>query len=123
MKANELMVDDWVRYENTHQRIGQISGYDNEVFLEETELVNAVELKPIPLTFEILKKNGFDFCSNGWIVWTSTDDKEVAWLYNCLSIITRTAESIHLTNCCFVHQLQHALRLCGLDELADNFKV
>ena len=22
-----------------------------------------------------------------------------------------------------VHQLQHALRLCGLDELADNFKV
>ena len=23
----------------------------------------------------------------------------------------------------YVHQLQHALRLCGLDELADNFKV
>lgn len=23
----------------------------------------------------------------------------------------------------YVHQLQHALRLCGLDELADNFKL
>lgn len=23
----------------------------------------------------------------------------------------------------YVHQLQHALRLCGLDELADNFKI
>ena len=23
----------------------------------------------------------------------------------------------------YVHELQHALRLCGLDELADNFKV
>ena len=23
----------------------------------------------------------------------------------------------------FVHQIQQALRLCGLDELADNFKV
>ena len=23
----------------------------------------------------------------------------------------------------YVHQLQHVLRLCGLDELADNFKV
>ena len=25
--------------------------------------------------------------------------------------------------CKYVHQLQHALRLCGLDELADKFKV
>lgn len=23
----------------------------------------------------------------------------------------------------YVHELQHALRLCGLNELADNFKV
>ena len=26
-------------------------------------------------------------------------------------------------NCEYVHQYQHLLRLCGLDELANNFKV
>ena len=25
--------------------------------------------------------------------------------------------------CEYVHQYQHLLRLCGLDELADNFKM
>lgn len=30
---------------------------------------------------------------------------------------------MRIENIYMVHQLQHALRLCGLDELANNFKI
>lgn len=73
--------------------------------------------EPIPLTARILEKNGWwydvedawlhdevDFCIEKW-----------AGKFQCYDI-----NQIKLNS---VHQLQHALRLCGLDELADNFKV
>ena len=31
--------------------------------------------------------------------------------------------SVHVGPLQYVHELQHALRLCGLNEIADNFKI
>ena len=72
---------------------------------------------PIPLTTEILEKNGWwyeiedmwlhdevDFCIEKW------NGK-----FQCYDINQIKLDS--------VHRLQQILRLCGLNELADNFKV
>lgn len=78
------------------------------------------EIKPIPLTEEMLKLNGF--VDEEWykgIDYTSKDD---GWFVidiesegNVTGVITMWIR--------YVHELQHALRLMGRTELADNFKV
>ena len=97
-----------------------------------------VDAEGIPLTPEILEKNGFY-------------DRNTQWYYKrfgsyvcfdiAISLVYREIEvskicgagtdceeeeygsSIVFGNDICVHTLQHALRLCGLNELADNFKV
>ena len=92
----------------------------------------------IMLTPEILEKNGFaqddaytdaiaDGCFAEFLVWhyyaneviVSYDSSEELVIsnnvgYPCSEITLYRPK---------VHELQHALRLCGLNELADNFKV
>ena len=86
------------------------------------------EPQPIILTPEILEKNGFVFDSDFWIIanprynnvrmvaYYSTDD------YAADAFLGHWAfdENYAID---YVHELQHALRLCGLNELADNFKI
>ena len=75
------------------------------------------EPQPIVLTPEILEKNGW---------WYDSDDmwqhEEVGFYiekwngrFQCYDINDIKLDS--------VHQLQQTLRLCGLNELADNFKI
>ena len=100
MKANELMIGDWVMVYREGvadcgqyfewQEAGRVIGlgdgvitvryYDNE---EETE--SEEDVKPIATTPEILEKNGFKM-------------KELE------------------SNFKYVHELQHALRLCGIEK-------
>ena len=76
-----------------------------------------IQVKPIPLTPEILEKNGW---------WYEIED---IWLHDEVSFCIEKwngkfqCYDINQIKLDSVHQLQHALRLCGLDELADNFKV
>lgn len=81
-------------------------------------------LAPFPLTAEILEKNGFEY-----------DHDYHSWIYDEFTInyghlinedegdylfIWVADASMKLT---YVHELQHALRLCGLNELANNLKI
>lgn len=84
--------------------------------------------QPIPLTPEILEKNGFGFVKSSdkdtvWNGWWIYEDLELGTC--CLNGDWPCFINIDDSNikCEYVHQLQHALRLCKLDELADNFKV
>ena len=91
-----------------------------------------IQVKPIPLTAEILEKDG----------WERDIDKE--WEYNNSHILPHYCYQWEKRNVKIemysglegftisliigrrfyaVHELQHVLRLYGLDELADNFKV
>lgn len=78
-------------------------------------------LEPIPLTPEILEKNGFEQNENVKGYQYPND-----YVIFCLeelsgvSIFNGVYNDICI-NC--VHELQHVLRLCGLTELADNFKI
>ena len=81
--------------------------------------------QPIPLTPEILEKNGFikvnsqryDYGYPDTDCYVKVNPKK-----NMINVNGRNANS-NLYSHSFVHELQRALRLCGLDELADNFKV
>ena len=109
------MIGDWVLYNETPQQILEISGIDDEVYLEIDELIHQSEIEPVPLTPEILEKNGF---------------KEYDGLYRLditegtfVNVDFKSKEpfvSIHNTCyratpiCRYLHQLQHALKLCGI---------
>lgn len=97
----------------------------------------ADELNPLPLTAEILEKNGFErkvisdeepyyqdkegnsYYQYGELgintpnIWFWYKDGHITMPSNCAKWIEFSS----------VHELQHALRLCELTELADNFKV
>lgn len=123
MKANELMIGDWVLYNETHQQILEISGIDDEVYLETDELVHQSEIQPIPLTPEILKKNGFRIIFEGELHTTYFQDIDgfaVEIKIDCidftkLSMLNGLGYRV-VIECKYVHQLQHALRLCGIEK-------
>ena len=128
MKANELMIGDKVM-------VKVLSQIPNTYVLHTwtaNDYSRDIQVKPIPLTAEILEKDG----------WERDIDKE--WKYNNSRILPHYCYQWEKQNVKIemyaglegftisliigrrfyaVHELQHVLRLCGLDELADNFKI
>ena len=76
----------------------------------------------VPLTSEILEKNGF-VRSKVFVEWKyERNGNYLLWKpFPWLQISTDNSDVNF--ECKYVHELQHALRLCGLTESADNFKV
>ena len=151
MKANELMIGDLVA--DKYGYILQITAIGNGYVSFEDDEGNLCQLddkcnqpEPILLTYEILKKNGWH-----WGLTSNEEDIESCvgvsygkhWVYDegageislifpedtdgGLLKIDDQRFNRHLNflwnDTLYVHELQRALRLCGLDELADNFKV
>ena len=73
--------------------------------------------KPIPLTAEILEKNGWWFNTEDMWHHDEVNFSIEKWngKFQCYGINQIKLDSVHL--------LQQALRLFGLNDLADNFKV
>lgn len=94
--------------------------------------------EPIPLTPEILEKNGwiqckYETCESLYeykglhLRHTMIKRSNGRWVANVDGIVEKfpdecTHSSLRI-NVFYAHELQHALRLCGLNELADNFKI
>ena len=113
METKELMIGDKVMV----KVLSQIS----DTYVLHTWTANDysrdLQVKPIPLTAKILEKNGW---------WYAVED---IWLHDEVDFgIERrnggfkcyNIDQIKLDS---VHQLQQTLRLCGLNEMADNFKI
>ena len=132
MKCKELQIGDWIQDKNGFQ--WQITGVgDNYAYatFEDNEgdpwEFNDKDDQPegIPITPEILERNGFikvnsqryDYGSPDTDCYVKVNPKK-----NMIHVNGRNANS-NLYSHSFVHELQRALRLCGLNELADNFKV
>lgn len=127
MKANELMIGDWLLHETgiyvcvgtpIHER-----GFEAQ---NVRRYVEYYWLHPIPLTEEILKANGFERDRNGHYKCKKTTSLGVSlyvMIQNgvCSFDCDQYERLIFVAS--YVHELQHALRLCGLTELADNFKI
>lgn len=108
MDSKSLMIGDWVLIGNNHIRITSLQ-----------EGKDYVEAQPIPLTAEILEKNGFVEEAYGWRKLNAAN-----WCIN-INIFNgkeRYALCVLGTNAqvtlhgYYVHELQHALRLCGIDK-------
>ena len=117
MKANELMIGDWVRVPSELNREKQIrSTFDMD---------SAVLYEAIPLTAEILEKNGF-ICNIHNIyelsVNTDTFNNLISYQpnYGGIYICKETSEGDFLSEIQlklqYVHELQHAMNLFKIEK-------
>lgn len=151
MKGIKLQLGDYVfiksLYGGYHTSLIKISaihlkkvGYHN--VLDRLNWVRFSLLEPILLTPEILEKNGFNKvlqpdCSNSYYwEFKKFEEGTDALLYH-IKAYSNPFRGMHIFienfgDCATLsfnkqmeslHELQQALRLCGLDELADNLKM
>lgn len=133
MKAEELMLDDWVRcLDSTHEKhvIAQIDAIEEGrgescilVKEDNTNWFTRMEhFAPIPLTEEILKKNGFEVHPFGcaWYQEKGIDFQNYIIVYFRRNGEVRKVEMDFVNkiraeyrDIYFVHQLQHELRRVG----------
>ena len=141
MKAKDLMIGDWVavhRPGDRHEQVrvkfvignGTIEARTSDGLVAIGEL--AVEL--IPLTAEILEKNGFEELMNESEVSAARFGRKPeptgVWQYgfgqfdsvayvpeqSFLRIKFMEGYTADIANIKYVHELQHALRLCGIEK-------
>lgn len=112
MEARELMIGDWV----SSPRLRSHGGGNYFHKLQRIDL--GCEYDPIPLTQDMLIANGFE----GDILHKCGEYK-INCVFGHSIYITLKGRSYSLPAPMYVHQLQHALRLCGLKELADNLNI
>ena len=132
VNVKSLMVGDWVLHNGTPKKV--ITNLADSVALEDTdngygltyERVRNEQMEPIPLTDEILAKNGFrrkrDFMQLGnfdkprLILWHTEDNKILNHSkLECEIHHAKAGTHVHL-QCEFVHELQHLLRLCKIEK-------
>lgn len=129
-----LMIGDWVynTYNRQNEQVAEIG--NGLVMLAYNDLYEYDEIEPIPLTPKILERNGFvikkkwaqkgNFGDNPLIMWHFDDNIITGNLKHELEIHQNDTGKVHVrVQCDYVHELQHALRLIGFNDLADNFKV
>ena len=142
MKAKELMIGDWVCIDESDKYAGAIGQIQSLMYHKEDDAayfnvfiqgkfgyvprdVCSDDIRPIPLTAEILEKNGFENIGDD----TFQLEEKPCWFwvdffrhtYGC-EYDTSTYEyeddehRLKLYGIPSVHELQHALRLCGIEK-------
>ena len=118
MKANELMIGDWVNTPNGISRVIYIAKYSG-IYTDNTnvgeKLYSPHEINPIPLTPKILEKNGFER-SKVFVEWKYEND-DAYMIYKPFPYFKiQMEECVVAFPCKYVHQLQHALHLCEIEK-------
>ena len=119
----ELMLDDLV-YCRTLGRVVRVVGllpYDgyNKVVVNAGGLLyktfQAKFLEPIPLTAEILERNGF-VCKGSWCI--EGNDLGLKQIGDSWALLPYYADydAFCFTIISYVHELQNTIRLCGVDK-------
>ena len=124
MEATELMAGDWIYNCIADIRFQVYPQFFNQWYNRSEQF--GATIQPIPLTAEILRKNGFILKPDGWL-WCKEggiDDKNYIFIQfrkgcdevrlvelNFVNKVLAKYEQIH-----YVHELQHALRLCGIEK-------
>lgn len=136
MKPNEVMIGDWVepdqcRVPTMYTRVAMIM--PDGVYMEEAaRQFDFEELHPIFVTKEILEANGFENLGNRCSIWLNREDfdnhTEIDYNLKFSTFEIKRMKNREWTakiyiDAHYVHELQHALRLAGLDDLADNFII
>lgn len=126
MKANELMIGDWVQgfVPDTYSRVEAIPNENRlGVISSGGHYIASVadDFQPIPLTPEILEKNGWKH--KYYDVYQQTIGETITidiFPEGCSIVDSRGSQRFwfryHLPSLKFVHELQHAMRLCGIEK-------
>lgn len=130
LKISGLSVGDWVRYGGIDYQVKSIDGAFERVTLignKEQRDESIYALHPIPITAEILEKNGW--CADRMYATLRIDEHiHLVYYYHehrlrkyyCgvdewqnHQVVNDITMQCH---CWYIHQLQHALRLAGVDK-------
>ena len=121
MNPEELMFDDWVFLPKCYEP-GEDTGYaqvtqlDCELWTDALEQIDYDEAKPIPLTAEIMKKNGF-VCETWMPYWYIPHCHNLPYIeiFNNTEFVKDADEGfiIHIQ---YVHELQHLLKLFKIEK-------
>ena len=109
MKANELMIDDWVYNKNIDKPMQVYPVMFSQMFRSNPNATTEdYNIFPVPITPEILEKNMFI-------------QENESWWYKDFRIVLDNSKGVSLicgrqVKFTYVHQLQHALRLCGIEK-------
>lgn len=118
MKVEDLMIGDWV-YIKDYPMTAQLMQVKKEHFVR-----SLVEFEPIPLTPEILEKNDILYEKQSFY-YVIEDDKDLECTYYIQQVLQgdwTVGVDIGAYDCSvfarikYVHELQHALKLCGIDK-------
>ena len=132
LNCKSIMIGDWVMHDNRPKQVMTI--WSNEVSLNDTSKTYGSiyadkfpieDISPIPLTPEILEKNGFILEQNDYVYYAIEGNKYQNYI--CVNFRhngePRVVEFsfVNKVQCAFnnivnVHELQHALRLCGIEK-------
>ena len=139
MKAKELMIGDWVRISHRNKigkvyRVDETNGNGNGWAAVIDGDYHESDLEPIPLTSELLEKNGFERvpqpgCANPYHWMLEKYEEESDGLLFRIKAFNNPFRgmfvSIDNPSACetisfgkqieFVHELQHALRICEIE--------
>lgn len=140
IKISDLSVGDWVRYDGRDYQVKSIHGDFERVTLignKEQRDESIYAIQPIPITAEILEKNGFVRRSADYPIYEYTTllgkmlRTTMVNLHNPYDYIfcriENTAKELHEDGRClvssnvnrhpiYVHDLQHVLRLAGMEK-------
>lgn len=118
MTAQELMIGDWVRNDlNQVEKVFELR--ETQAMLSYNDLYNYEDLQPIPLTPEILENNFekktmygiFDDYFDLYIR-EFNDGMYIVNYHYCETPMPDT----QIVGICYVHELQHALHLLGIEK-------
>lgn len=130
MKVTDLMVGDWI--EDGYKK-SQVTSITCDGIVETTAAISNIEvIEPIPLTEEILVKNGFEYTYNevskmqnkqllvanigGHYIEVRLDKKNVAIWYDYDENGDGVYSDVLIDLPYNVHKFQHLLRLCGIEK-------
>ena len=134
MKVTELMIGDCV-FNRHHKKYIQVTQYDffththndwgEQSLLPYSKPTFGRDLEPIPVTPDILQKNGFEDIGDDiyqleekpyWF-WVDFYKHQYGCEYDKSTYENEDSESrMKLYGIPYVHELQHAMRLCGIDK-------
>ena len=142
MKLTDLYIGDLILINNTPHKIQAIDSIDAEIladdelyYVGEDRCHSEDKIEGIPITTEILEKNGFEmFKYDGWVhYYRIFGNSAIPFVLHSMIGGEMLSQEVGIfststdTNCGieinYVHELQHALHLCRLNKLAENFKV
>ena len=115
MEAKDLMIGDKLKTTFSQKKVKVKEIKQNCIYTEDNGY-EYNEIEPIPLTPEILEKNGFVLLTDLWYL-TTKERKPIHVVFKDNNVITLSINATPVPiGLKYVHQLQHALRLYGIEK-------